>query len=222
MSGATHAFSEFDSVLLSSLKTHPKFLLSVTPTVQTVIGGQTATYDFTVDALGGFKEPVKFSIYRCLLCLPSGVSASLDPISGTTGSKLTIKTQENTKDGIYLIDVSGISGNLKRTQSVALCVMSYSDFSIKTEPMRQTIHIGDTAIFNVDVSGSDAFNSLVDFEVRGLPIGGTGTFTREPCGSSSVLTITTGRTPEGEYELEITGTSGNFTHSTRVNLSITQ
>jgi hypothetical protein len=96
------------------------FSLTATPPSQTVARGQSAIYTVTVTPAGGFGGTVTFSATG----LPRGASASFDPpsVTGSGTSTLTITTRPSTTRGTFTLTISGTSGSLTRTTSVALTV----------------------------------------------------------------------------------------------------
>jgi hypothetical protein len=97
------------------------FSLSASPTLQSILAGQTATFTITATFSGGFPGPVNaFSVSN----LPSGATSSFSASSiGTSGgtTTLTITTATNTApiDLPVTISASG-AGNLTATKVVEL------------------------------------------------------------------------------------------------------
>jgi uncharacterized membrane protein len=86
---------------------------------------------------------------------------------------------------------------------------------------------GDEARFPMEVFGIDGFQGLVQLAVAGLPAGSTAEFQPNPAypstgiSPSSVLILEIGGTsPSGNYNLEITGTSGQLVRKTFLSLTV--
>jgi hypothetical protein len=96
--------------------TSPDFSLSAFPTTQTIRPGGSASYTVTVTPSGGFSGNVALSVSG----LPAGANATFNP-PGTSGtSTLTIQTSNNSKPGMVTLTITGTSGNLSHTATVAL------------------------------------------------------------------------------------------------------
>ena len=97
------------------------FLLTLSPTSQSVRGGGSVGYAVTVTSLNGFAGAVSLSVSG----LPSGSSGSFNPTSVTvaaTGTSiLTIKTARTLR-GTFTFTVTGKSGSLWRTTTGTLRV----------------------------------------------------------------------------------------------------
>ena len=99
----------------------PDFSLSATPASQTVVQGNGTSYTLTLAPSGGFAGNVGLS----LGALPAGVNATLNPNPITNGSgtsNLTVNTTSSTTPGTYPLTITGTSGGLTHSTSVALTV----------------------------------------------------------------------------------------------------
>ena len=96
----------------------PDFTISASPSSAKVAQGQTASYFVTVTPSGGFTESVSLSVPNC----PGGLAnCTFNPQPATTTSTLTVKTS-NVARGTYALFITGTSGGLARTTTVALTV----------------------------------------------------------------------------------------------------
>jgi hypothetical protein len=96
------------------------------------------------------------------------------------------------------------------------------DFSISASPASMTITAGDSASYTISTAGLNGSSSNVELSFNGLP---TDNASLSPPviignGTSTLTVSTTSATPAGFYSITITGTSGAFTHSTTVTLSV--
>jgi hypothetical protein len=98
---------------------------------------------------------------------------------------------------------------------------SGSDYSLSATPSSQTVTQGQGTSYAVNVTPSGGFGGQVSLSASGLPSGATASFSPNPTGASSTLTVNTApSTPTGPSTVTITGTSGTLSHSTSVTLVV--
>jgi hypothetical protein len=209
------------SFKFSSCSSSPDFSISATPSSQTVIQGSNAGYQVNVTALNGFTGTVSLSVTG----VPGG-SAGFSPssVTGSGASTLTVDTS-SLAPGTYTLTITGTSGSLNHSTSVALTVSSQSpaDFSISAAPSSQTVTRPQNASYDVTVTALNAFTGTVNFSVSGLPPHTSASFNPASVsgsGSSTLTVKTNKKTSAGPLTLTITGTSGSLTHSTTVELDV--
>lgn len=194
----------------------PNFEIGAGPVTQTVTAGWAATYAISIRPIRGFVDPVNLSVD-----LPAGTLGIFSPNPATTSSMLTVTTSGATPGGLSLLAVAGTSGITVHTIYLALTVTPPPDFSLSATPGSQTVSAGNGTSYTTTVQSSYGFASLVSFNISGLPAGATGTFTPNPAGTTSTLSVTSSRTtPVGTYGLTVTGTSGPLTHTAAVTLVV--
>jgi FG-GAP-like repeat/FG-GAP repeat len=149
------------AVLLNT--TAPGFELSagaVSPAA--VVAGNSGTSAVAVIPTFGFNKAVTLSCGG----LPSGISCAFSPpsIANSSGtSTLTIATAANTSAGTYSIRVQGTAGSVVNTAAVSLVVQAVPDFELaSTSGTSQTISVGQSASFNLNLSPSGSFTGTVD------------------------------------------------------------
>ncbi len=201
------------------------FSISASPSSQTVTQGSGTSYIATVAPSGGFTGNVSLSASG----LPSGASAAFSPNSITGGSgssSMSVATSASTPVGTYTLTITGTSGSLTHSTTVALVVNSAgsANFSITGSPSSQTVAAGNPASYSATVTPSGGFTGSVSLSVSGLPSGASATFSPNSIaggsGNSTMRVTTSTNTPAGSYTLTITGTSGSLTHSTTVALVV--
>ena len=101
-----------------------------------------------------------------------------------------------------------------------------SFFSMAASPLSLSTAQGGTASTTITSSLTGNFNSSVSLTVTGLPAGTSALFSPPTIGApgsgSSVLTISVGAsTAVGSYNIVVSGTGGNQTHTTNLSLSVT-
>jgi serine protease AprX len=88
-------------------------------------------------------------------------------------------------------------------------------------PASRTVTRGAGTTYTVTVTPLNGFSGSVSLSVSGLPSRTSASFSPNPTTSSSTLSVTTSRkTSTGTYRLTITGTSGGFTHTSVVSLTV--
>ncbi len=98
----------------------PDFSLSASPSSQSVIAGSSTSYTATVGALNGFNGSVSLTVSG----LPTGATGGFTPasVSGSGNSTLSVSTTASTAAGTYPLTVTGTSGGLSHSTTVALTV----------------------------------------------------------------------------------------------------
>jgi galactose oxidase-like protein/PKD domain-containing protein len=195
------------------------FSLTATPSSRTILPGAGTSYTATVAPVNGFTGTVAFSVTG----LPSGASATFNPVSVTTSGSttMTVSTGAATPAGTYALTIRGTSGPRIRTVNVTLVVNG--DFSISATPASQTIIRGGVATYNVTIAAGQGFSGSVSLTVSGAPSRATNTFNPASIVNSgtSVLTIDTEPNVQRRTRtLTITGTGGGRVHSVNVTLII--
>ncbi len=106
---------------------------------------------------------------------------------------------------------------------VPLPTVECPDFSIKVTPPQRSIYPGEETFYTVEVRSIGGFSDPVELSVEGLPQGATGQFEQNPItptGETKLRIETSPTTPVGSYQLTVTGTSGELSHSYTVSLEI--
>jgi beta-glucosidase len=97
------------------------------------------------------------------------------------------------------------------------------DFSFSATPPLETVGIGSSASYTVNLTAQNGFTGTVAWTASGLPSGATATFAPASTAApgNSVLTITiSASTPKASFPVTITGTSGALTHSAIATITI--
>jgi hypothetical protein len=103
----------------------PGFSLAASPASLSVAQGASGTDSVTVTPAGGFSGAVSFAIAG----VPGGVTASLNPASGTGGTTLTLAAGASAAVGTSVLTLTGSSGTLSASTSVRLTVTAASSGS---------------------------------------------------------------------------------------------
>jgi regulation of enolase protein 1 (concanavalin A-like superfamily) len=108
----------FDSVSITAPVSTPDFTLSASPASQTISPGGSTNYTVSVGAVNGFNGSVALSVSA-----PAAVTTSLNPAS-VTGSGSAALSAGSTAAGSSTLTVTGTSGSLSHSTTVALNVQS--------------------------------------------------------------------------------------------------
>ena len=122
--GTAGTFTDTGSALCKAKGTAPTFALSASPASVSVMQGASSATTVTVSSQNGFNASVALSCGA----LPAGVACSFSPASvtppanGSVNSTLTFSATSTAAVGTADVTVSGVSGALTRSASVALSV----------------------------------------------------------------------------------------------------
>jgi subtilase family serine protease len=192
------------------------FQLSASPASLFINPGASRTTIVTVKDVGGFTGSVNLSVTG----LPSGVTASFGTNPSSESSALTLTVSSTAIRGSYLLTISGTSGAVTATTSLALQVNA-PGFSIA--PMGGglqefgywQIYIGTSAAQSFALTSYAGFTGSVNLAVTSsLPSGVTAYWTGNPAIGSSALTLTVSSSfspANYNFAVTITGVSGTAT-----------
>lgn len=197
------------------------FSLSASPPQQTVSPGASTTYAIQVSLVAGTAQNVALGVTG----VPSGASASLNPISGspTFSSILSVSTTSSVSPGQYVLTISGSAGSQTHQTTVVLVVGETPDFRIDVSPPSQTLTQGSTTSFSINVVALNGFNSQVSLTVNGPPSGASTAFTvpsSTPSFSSTLTVTVPDNSPTGSFTLTIMGSGGGLTRVANIVLNI--
>ena len=141
----------------------PDFTLSVSPSnVSITQGSSSASILITVNPLNGFSGNVSLSASA----LPSGVTASFNPVVTTATSTLTLAANSTATVGTVTIALSGSSGSVSRTVPLGVTVLAqkWSISGTVNNGAGATLILGGTAnaTMTADASGSFTFSGLIN------------------------------------------------------------
>ncbi len=214
-------FPKSSGIEIIPLGTSSDFTVTPAPSSESLVPGGSTTYTVSVGAVGSFTGSVGLSASG----LPAGATASFSPsaIGPGASSTLTVTTASSTPVGAPTVTITGTSGSLTHATTVSLNVTAPPDFTISATPSSQTITVGGSTTYTVNVGALNGFSGTVGLSVGGLPTGTTAGFSPTSLTGSgtSTLTVTTSSsTPAGSPSLTITGTSGLLTHTATVTLVV--
>ena len=194
------------------------FTMTITPTTQSVIQGDTATFQFSYT----FSSPY-FSgtaIYGDVSGLVSGMRREFKQMSEALW-QILIYTSETTPLGTYPLTLSVTSRGVSRQASFTVTVVPRFDFSVSCSPSTQTVNIGDKNSYTVNVNLVSGTAAPVSLTVQGLPADVTYSFSPQTGTPSFTSTLTVEASPtasEGTYSITIAATSGTLSRTTAATL----
>ncbi len=188
------------------------------PAAVTLTPGSNPTATVNVASLFGFTGSISISASN----LPSGVNANFSPssVNGSGTIVVNFNAQTSTPAGTTNILITGTSGTLVHSATIALTVTGPSDFSLTAT--NASVAQGSTATSTVTVHAGGGFTGSVSLSASGVPTGVTATFSPQSTTGTSTLTFTASATaPSGAFTVTITGVSGGLTHNTTITLMVT-
>ena len=198
------------------------FTISAGPSSLSVAQGSAGTSTISTAIVSGSAENITLSASG----LPSGVTATFNPTSVTTGGSSTLTLTASgtaTLGGPVAVTVSGTAPSATHSLTVSLTVTAPPDFSLSVSLTPQSVSRGGTATYSVTIKPANGFTGSVTLSLSGQPSGSTVTFTPNPATGTSTLTVTTRSTTAPKtYTLTIKGVSGSLSHSTSASLTVTK
>jgi len=196
------------------------FSLKPSTSALTLTAGSTSTDTITVTDVSPFSGSVTLAASG----LPSGVTAAFTPNPTTGSSVLTLKSSSSIcLSSPATITITGTSGTLTASTTIALTVSAVATpaFTLATSSPTLSLTQGGTATDTITVTDVGSFAGSITLAASGLPSGVTASFSPNPTTGSSILQLTASSTAAvGAATVTITGTSGCFTSSTTIALTV--
>jgi hypothetical protein len=184
--------------------------LSVSPTMQSITAGQSATFTISLNRMG-----ISGAVNLAVSGLPDGVTAffSPNPIVDNS-SAMTVNTTTSATARSSTLTISGtVSGGAIAPTIVSLTVnpAQVSTVTLSASPSSQTVNAGQSLSYTIFINRQN-FAGAVDLAVSGLPPGATAAFSSDPAfDNRSVLTISTSATtPGGSSILTVSGVAAGI------------
>jgi hypothetical protein len=193
------------------------YALSASPNVLTIGQGSQGTSSITIAPLNGFSGAVSLSASG----LPSGVTASFNPVSTTSTSTLTLTAGTSAATGTFMVTINSVSGNLNKSTTISLTVTPAPNFSLSASPTSLSIARRSSGTTAITITPANGFSSGVTLSASGMRNGTTASFSPNPTAGSSTLTLSASRkATTGTVTITITGKSGNLTQQATVSLTV--
>lgn len=188
------------------------FALAVTPNLQTIKPGGSASYQVRVSFTGGATGPVHLNV----AALPTGVTASFDrsTVTGTGTATLTLSADSTIRTLIQPMDVVGTDNSGRISASFSLAIIP-ADFALNQTVGPVEVNAGGVVNGSILVSGLFATPGAVTLSAGALPAGITVSFNPivvNGSGSSAINIATDISTAPGAYSLLIHGMDASGTN----------
>src|SRR2546425_2114756 len=225
VTGSSGTLSHSTSIQVSVVQSaQPDFSISANPASITLQPGTSGSSTVAVTSLNGFSgtvaltdnispatsNPPVISLSSSSLTLSSG---------GSAGSTLTVTTSSSTTSGSYTVLVTGTSGSLSHSVSLALTVSQAADFTLASSGSTLNILAGSSGTSTLTATSLGGFSGTISLSVTA----GTGlTATVSPTslvlgsGGTATSTLTVSSGTIGNYTVTVTGTSGSLVHSVSI------
>jgi len=193
------------------------YTLSASPNALSIAQGSQGTSSISITPSNGFSGAVSLSAAG----LPSGVTASFNPVSTTSTSTLTLTAGLSAATGTFTIAINGVSGNLNKSTTISLTVIPAPNFSLSASATSLSIARRSSGSTIITITPTNGFSSGVTLSASGMRNGTTASFSPNPTTGSSTLTLSASRkATTGTVTITITGNSGNLTHQTTIGLTV--
>jgi subtilase family serine protease len=218
ISGTSGTLTNTTTLSLTVIQANQNFTLSATPnSVAIVQGVGSGNSTISITPVNGFSGNVTLSASG----LPKGVTAYFNGNPATSSSVVTFSASQTAKSGTATVTITGTSGTLSATTTIALTVNPLGNFTLKASPATLTIARGSSGTSTITVMPKDGFDQNVTLFVSGLPKGVTASFSPNPTIFTSTLTVTVSNTAAiKKSPLTITGIYGALGHGTFVTLTV--
>ncbi len=211
------------AALLGSQTSAPAFYLAASAGSLSVTAGSSGSLTLSSSASGGFAAPITLSVSG----LPAGVTAgfSTTSMSAPGTATLTVTVGSSATAGSYPLAINAVGGNITRTLSVTLVVVSApkSSFGISVAASALVVTHGKSSTYTVQTVVSGSAPPAITLAIAGLPAGVTARFSPVTLTGSgqSTLTLNAASTARrGTQAVTISGTAGATTHSSTLNLTV--
>jgi hypothetical protein len=195
----------------------PSFAISASPPSLTISPGGSGTNVIFVTAQNGFKGAVAFTASG----LPSGVTASFGTPGSSGASVLTLTAGASAPLGQATVTVTGTSGSLRSTATIALAVAAKPGFTLTASPTSLSIPQGGSKTSAITVVPVNSFDGAVSFTASGLPAGVKAAFSPLVAHASTLTFSVDGGAAPGQATVTIGGAAGAITSKTTIALTVT-
>ena len=197
------------------------FSLSAGPASHTIPAGGSTSYDTSITPTDGFTSTVTFQVSG----LPVGATALFAPnaVTASGSTTLTIITTAAVQPGTYPLTITATNPTVSHQSVVSLVVSPTPTFTLSLASVSQTVSAGVQASFGVTVAPLNGFAGTVSFEVSGLPVGATATFSPgavTTSGNTTLSVSTISSTQPNTYMLSVRAVSGTIVQTSAVSLIV--
>jgi kumamolisin len=150
----------------------PGFGLTSSVAKLTEVQGSTGTVTITSTATNGFDSAISLSVTG----QPAGVTVTFSPasITGSGNSTMTVAVGASAAVGTYHLTVTGTSGSITESVSIALSVTKAApNYTISASPTSISVERGTPGYTLVTTTIVGGFDAPVSISATGYPIGVT-------------------------------------------------
>jgi len=182
------------------------FTITLSPASLTIGPGVTAATVVGLVPQSGFSGTITLGVSG----LPAGVTVSL-----SAGNLLHFIAKASAVAGTSMVTLTGTSGSVSRSATLALTVVAAPSFSLTPSPASLSLVPGGSAASTIAITRLNGFSAPVVFGTAGLPPGVTASF------AGSVLTLmATAAAAAGTAAITVTGTSDSVVKTTQIALTV--
>jgi subtilase family serine protease len=200
---------------LTGVSNAPTFGLTSSASSLAIAAGASGTSTITINPQNGFSGQVSLSASG----LPAGVTASFNPATATTTSTLTLSASASAASSNSTVAITATSGSISTTARLSLRVTGAAGFTISASDVN--VKQGSQGTSAVTIVPQNGFTGTVALSASKLPAGVTASFSPVSAAKTSTLTLTASASAApGVYSVNVTGTSGSFTSTAAISLTI--
>ena len=230
IAGGAYASSALIHGTLNTGSGAPDFSVGLVPPSLSLNPGSIATFTMQLSSLNGFSGSVNLNATSAATTSMTVVAnpSSVSLLTGSGSSTLTVWVPPSTPIGTLIMNLTGSSGKLAHSVQAFLLVTSPPppDFTIVTNPISLTVSQGSSTTAGLTLSSVSGFSGTVNLSAT---VGSGPTVSLNPTtvtltsggNANSLLSVSTsGSTPRGGYTIFVLATSGTFSHSVSISLTV--
>ena len=202
----------------------PAFALTANPAAITVQQGASAAVTLTSATATGFSGAVLLTAAG----MPAGVTVGFAPSTisapGSGASTVPIAASNSAAPGLYSIMVTGTSGSLTGTATIAVSVVSPASFALAASPVAMTLAPGNSGASTITVTPGSGFTSAVTLSASapaGIAVQLSSTSVARGGGSVTLNVKAAATVAAGNYSVTVRGTGGGVSPVPTVVVTVT-
>jgi hypothetical protein len=234
IAGGAYASSALIHGTLDTGSNSPDFSVALSPPSLTLSPGSVATFTIRLASVYNFAGSVNFNATPPI---GTNMTVAVNPnsvslLTGTGTSTLTALVPSSTPTGTFTMNLTGYSGRIEHLAQAFLLIASPPprDFTIVANSTSMTLSQGSSATASLTLLSVSGFSGIVNLTATISPIIGNGptamlnptkvTVTSGGTANSLLSVSTSGSTPRRGYTIFILATSGTFSHSLSISLTV--
>jgi hypothetical protein len=200
----------------------PDFSVAATPSELSLqAGGAARQIQLTLNGINGFTSPVTVALNG----VPAGITAIPSSLSLNPGAseQIMFNAANTAKVGASTITVTGTSGTLTHSVTIALTVTAAADFTLSASPGEITFQAGSSTQFSVSASPLNGWNTPASVAIEGLPQGVSASpsaFSLVPGAPQTIALTAAASAAVGTSNLTVTANAGSVTHTAAISVLI--